>query len=84
MDYSITQANDRIAAVDPYGTEICGAYHTPDCWNLYVTQLVNDTTHLVTPPHHEHYWGAHGRIDATAWIECIAALWAAAQPEGMA
>jgi hypothetical protein len=75
MSYHLTQATDRVTAVDEHGTEICGAYHAHDCWNLYVTVLVTDATHLVTPPHHEHYWGLHGRIDATAWIEMIAVLY---------
>jgi hypothetical protein len=78
MSYHLTQATDRVTAVDEHGTEICGAYHAHDCWHLYITQLVNDTTHLRTPPHHEHFWAVaadHGRVDALAWIELIAVLY---------
>jgi hypothetical protein len=82
MSYTIRQEVDRVTAVDQDGATICGAYQAHDCWNLYVGQLVNDTTHLRTPPHHEHYWGAHGLIDSLAWVECIAALYTAAHHEG--
>jgi hypothetical protein len=77
VEFTISDEPNRVSALDHDGIEICGAYHPSgqSCWNLYVTQLVRDATHLPAPPHHEHFWGEHGHEDSRAWVELIAALY---------
>ena len=80
VNYTIDEEPHRVSAIDQNGIEIAGAYELEKqhCWNLYVTTLVEQAAHMPTPPHHEHFWGEHGRVDAQAWVELIAALYVAA------
>lgn len=82
--YTLIANSDRIIAQNREGVEICGAYRPQghDYWSLYCTKLVSNMVGMSTPPHREHFYGAHGWKIAKAWVELIAGLYSlAAQQE---
>ena len=90
MDLILTVEDRRIVASssDVYGVEICGAYKPEghDYWQLYVSRGVIELTGVHTPPHREHFWGDHGKLDATEWVKLIGTLYCLAKTshEGVA